>query len=76
VTNANERPTPYRSHRSEFDHRAIDVTGHVLLGVVSLERRIAVLPKQISALVETAGRSGSSGRLWAPVGSRSTKAES
>jgi hypothetical protein len=72
----NEIPTPYRPHRSEFDRRAIDLTGHLLLGVVSLERRIAAVPKQIGALVETAGRSGSTGQLWAPVGSRSTAAES
>jgi hypothetical protein len=76
VTNDNERPTSYRSPRSEFDRRAIDVTGHLLLGAVSLERRIAAVPKQISALIETAGRSGSTGRLGAPIVSRSTAADS
>jgi hypothetical protein len=76
VTQGNEIPSPYRPHRSEFDRRAIDVTGHLLLGVVSLERRIAAVPKQLSALVETAGRSGSTGRLWGPVVPRSTAVES
>jgi hypothetical protein len=76
VTHGNEIPIPYRPHRSEFDHRAIDVTGRLLLGVVSLERRIAALPKELSALVEAAGRSGSTGRLWVPVAARSTDDES
>ena len=40
--------------RSELDHRAINVTGHLLLGVVWLERRIAYLPDQLGALIDMA----------------------
>ncbi len=67
MTHRNESPAANRPHRSEFDHRAIDVTGHLLLGAVSLERRIASLPKQLSALVEAAGWTRSTGRLPGPV---------
>ena len=75
MNHRNEIPGSYRPLRSEFDHRAINVTGHLLLGVVSLERRIASLPKQLSALVEVAGLSGTSGRLRRPV-ARATGDES
>jgi hypothetical protein len=59
MTHRNESPASNRPHRSEFDHHAINVTGRLLLGAVSLERRIASVPKQLSALVEMGGRSGS-----------------
>jgi hypothetical protein len=58
MTHRNEIPAPYRPYRSEFDHRAINVTGHLLLGVASLERWIASVPKQLSALVEMPGGTG------------------
>jgi hypothetical protein len=61
VTHGNEIPTPYRPHRSEFDRRAIDVTGHLLLSAVSLERRIAAVSKQFSALARRQGRAGAPG---------------
>jgi hypothetical protein len=67
MTHRNEIPAAYRPHRSAFDHRAIDMTGHLLLGAVSLERRIASLPKRLGALVELAGRTGSTWRLPGPV---------
>jgi hypothetical protein len=76
MTHGDEFPAPYRAHRSELDHRAIDMTGHLLLGVVSLERRIAAVPKQLSALVEMAGRNGSTGRLQGPFVARATDDES
>jgi hypothetical protein len=76
MTHGNEIPATYRPHRSEFDDRAIDMTAHLLLGLVSLERRMAAVPKQLSALVETAGRNGSTGRLWGPIVARSTDDES
>jgi hypothetical protein len=72
MTHRNEIPATHRPHRSEFDRRAINVTGHLLLGVVSLERRLASVPKQLSALVEVAGQRGSSGRLPVPVVARAT----
>jgi hypothetical protein len=71
----NHRKDPsaaYRAHRSELDHRAIDVTGHLLLGVVSLERRIAYLPEQLGALIERAGLSGVTEPLRHPVMTRAT----
>jgi hypothetical protein len=67
MTNRNDQPVAYRAHRSELDHRAINVTGHLLLGVVWLERRIAYLPDQLGALIEMAGLSGLSGPLPHPV---------
>jgi hypothetical protein len=76
MTHGNEIPSAYRAHRSEFDHRAIDMTGHLLLGAVSLERRIAAVPKHLSALVQMAGRNGSTGRLQGPLVARATDHES
>lgn len=72
----NESPVPYRPHRSEFDDRAINVTCHLLLGAVSLERHVALVPKQLSALFDVARRSGSTGRLWGPVAARAIGRES
>ena len=37
-----ERPSPYRAHRSHFDRQAINAACHLLLGVVWLERRVAM----------------------------------
>jgi len=76
MTHRKESPVADRAHRSDFDRRAINVTGHLLLSVVSLERRIASVPKQLSAVVEGAGRDGSSGRLPGPVAVRATGNES
>jgi hypothetical protein len=72
MTHRSEIPSPHGPHRSEFDRRAINVTGHLLLGAVSLERRLASVPKQLSALVEVAGQSGSIGRLPVPAVARAT----
>jgi hypothetical protein len=55
------------AHRSELDHRAINVAGHVLLGVVWLERRIAYVPDQLGAILERAGLSESSGPVPYPI---------
>ena len=55
------------ANRSEFDHRAINVTGHLLLAIVWMERRFASVPKQFSSLVDKAGRSGPIGRLRVPL---------
>lgn len=76
MTHRKESPVADRAHRSDFDRRAINVTGNLLLSVVSLERRIASVPKQLSAVVEEAGRNGSSGRLPGPVVARATGNES
>ncbi len=56
------RTDPTAAHRSELDHRAINMAGHLLLGVVWLERRIAYIPDQLGALLEMAVLEGSSGR--------------
>ncbi len=69
-------PVVYRAHRSELDHRAINVTGHLLLGVVSLERRIAYLPDQLGALIEKAGLSGITEPLRHQVTTRATRHDS
>jgi hypothetical protein len=61
-----------RPHRSEFDHRAIDMTGHLLLAIVSIERRFASVPEQFSCLVDMAGRSGPIGRLRVPLVAEAT----
>lgn len=37
-----ERPSSYRTSRSELDRRAIDAAGRVLLGVVRFERSVAL----------------------------------
>jgi hypothetical protein len=76
MTHRKESPVVDRAHRSDFDRRAINVTGHLLLGVASLERRIASVPKQLSAVVEAAGRNVSSGRVPGPVVVRATGNES
>jgi hypothetical protein len=76
MTHRKESPVADRAHRSDFDRHAINVTGHLLLSVVSLERRIVSVPKQLSAVVEAAGRNGSSGRLQGPVVTRATGDES
>lgn len=57
----------HRAYRSEFDHRAINVTGHLLLGIVWLEHRIASLPEQLEALVELVARSGAARQRLVPV---------
>jgi hypothetical protein len=67
MTHDNERSGAARTHRSAFDRRAINATGHLLLGAVALERRIASLPMQLSSLVEVARQGGSSTRLPGPV---------
>lgn len=72
MTHRNEIQARYRPHRSEFDRRAIHVTGHLFLGFLSLERRLASVPKLVGALVEMIGRNGSTGRLRGPVVARST----
>jgi hypothetical protein len=63
MTYCNDQPVAYRAHRSELDHRAINVTGHLLLGVVWLERQIAHLPDQLAALLEMSGLSVFAGPL-------------
>lgn len=55
------------AYRSEFDDRAINVTGHLLLGIVWLEHRIASLLDQFDDLVEMVGRSAHARRLLVPV---------
>jgi hypothetical protein len=76
MTHRKESPVADRAHRSGFDRRAINVTGHLLLSVASLERRIASVPKQLSAVVEAAGRNASIGRVPGPVVARATGNES
>jgi hypothetical protein len=63
----NEHPVVSRAHRSDLDRRAIDVAGHLLLGVVWLESRIASVPDRLGALVEMAGRSGATGPIRVPA---------
>jgi hypothetical protein len=72
MTLRNELPVSSRPHRSEFDHRAINVTCRLLLGIVSLERRIGSIPKQLSALVEEAGQSASTDRPLGSIAARVT----
>jgi hypothetical protein len=76
MTHRKESPVADRAHRSALDRRVINVTGHLLLSVVSLERRIASVPKQLSAVVEAAGRNASIGRVPGPVVARATGNES
>jgi hypothetical protein len=76
MTHRKESPVADRAHRSDFDRRAISVTGHLLLSVASLERRIASVPKQLSGVVEAAGRNASNGRVPGPVVARATGNES
>jgi hypothetical protein len=52
MTYRDESPAPYRTYRSNFDCRAINVAGHLLLGIVWLERRIASVAERFSPLVE------------------------
>jgi len=56
MTYRDESPASYRTCRSDFDCRAINVAGHLLLGIVWLERRIASVPERFSPLLELAGR--------------------
>jgi hypothetical protein len=67
MTHRKDLPVAYRPHRSELDHRAINVAGHLLLGVVWLERRISCLPDQLGALIEMTPLSGVTGPLAHPV---------
>ncbi len=64
------------ARRSELDHRAINIAGHLLLGVVWLERRIAYVPDQLGAVFDRAGLGGSSGPVQHPVGTGRTGHES
>jgi hypothetical protein len=66
MTNHTENPAAHRTHRSEIDQRAINLTGHLLLAVVWLECRIASLPEQFGALVEAAWCKG----VTAPLSAR------
>jgi hypothetical protein len=43
----NDSPAANPSQRSEFDRRVINVAGHVLVGIVWLERRCASIPDEI-----------------------------
>jgi hypothetical protein len=51
MTKHDESQAAVRAHRSEFDRRAINVAGHLLFGIVWLERRIASVPDQIGSPV-------------------------
>jgi hypothetical protein len=62
--------------RSELDHRAITVAGHVLLGVVWLERRIAYVPDQLGVLLERAGLGESGGPVPYPIVTQRTGRDS
>ena len=66
MTKHNESPAAVRAHRSEFDRRAINVAGHLLFGIVWLERRIASVPDQIGSPVNTSRRSESPRQLPPP----------
>ena len=56
MTHRKESPAPIGRIDRSSTIVLINMTGHLLLSVVSLERRIASVPKQLSALVEGAGR--------------------
>jgi hypothetical protein len=66
MTQRNESPAA-NQHRSELDRRAINVAGHLLFGIVWLERRIASLPNQIGSPADVSGRGEPPRRLRAPV---------
>jgi hypothetical protein len=62
MTQRNDRPAANRVQRSEFDRRAINVAGHVLVGIVWLERRFASVPDQIGSRAGATGmRRGTAG---------------
>jgi hypothetical protein len=67
MTKHNESPAAVRAHRSEFDRHAINVAGHLLFGIVWLERRIASVPDQIGSPVTTSRRSEPLRQLPPPI---------
>jgi hypothetical protein len=76
MSHRRDLPAAHRAHRSELDRRAINVTGHLLLGVVWLECRVASLPDQLGAFIEATGLGGRTGPLRNPVVAGATGNES
>ena len=71
MTQRSKSPAGNRAHRSELDRRAINVAGHLLLGFVWLECRLASVPDQLGS-VDVSGWIESTRRLRAPVRSSVT----
>jgi len=57
MVHLDESPRANRTSRSELDRRAINATGHLLLGFVWLERRVTSVSERVGSLVEMAPRS-------------------
>ncbi len=49
MTQRNDSPAVSQAQRSEFDRRAISVAGHVLVGMVWLERRLTSVPSGVGS---------------------------
>ena len=61
MVQVNESPRANQTYRSDLDRRAINATGHLLFGVVWLERRVASVSQRVGSLVELAARSERTG---------------
>jgi hypothetical protein len=55
MTQRHESPAANPAHRSALDHRAINVAGHLLFGMVWLERRLASVSDQIGSPTDVFG---------------------